>query len=245
MSTSRTLTPPSRWQALGELRAPREAVRLAIKTPSLVRSPRGDGAPVVVVPGFGATDASMGALRSFLRRMGHDSRPAGLGRIDDDVDGQRIRLGETVEDLHRGTNRLVDLVGWSLGGVLAREAARDLPDAVRRVVTFGTPVEGGPSYTSLAHRYSEDDLQAVRDMIAERNRVPLRTPVTAIWSRRDGVVSPRSCIDDLTPGVEHVQVSSTHLGMGFDPDVWSVIADRLAAPDRTRSGDVDRAGAAS
>ena len=103
---------------------------------------------------------------------------------------------------------------------------------VDRVVTFGTPVEGGPSYTSLADRYSEEYRQHILEMIELRSRTPLTAPVTAIWSRRDGVVAPEACIDRRSPDVEHIEVTSTHFGMGLDPDVWAIIADRLSARAR-------------
>lgn len=96
------------------------------------------------------------------------------------------------------------LVGWSMGGVLSRETARRRPDLVAQVITFGTPVLGGHAFA------------------------PIRVPITAMWSRRDGVVSPRACIDDFSPNVVNVEVSSTHLGMGIDPDVWLEVARRLA-----------------
>lgn len=223
------LTRPSRWQSFGEFRAARETLRIALRTPALSRSPRGNRSPLIIVPGYGAGDSSMAPLRSFLARMDHDVRPSGMGRINDDVDAQRIRFGEIVAEVHRTTGQRVNLVGWSLGGVLCREVARDLPHAVDRIVTFGTPVEGGPTYTSLGQRYPDDLLQLIRDYIEVRYRTPLTTPVTAIWSRRDGIVSPDACIDRRSPDVEHVEVTSTHLGMGLDPDVWAVIADRLSA----------------
>ncbi len=226
------ITPPSRLQSFGEVRAAREMLRIALRTLSLTRSPRGDGGPLVVVPGYGATDASMAPLRSFLTRMGHDVRPAGMGRINDDVDGQRIRFGEIVADMYADTGRPVNLVGWSLGGILCREAARDFPESVDRIVTFGTPVEGGPGYTSMSARYSDETIQMIQHMIEQRNLVPLTTPVTAIWSERDGIVAPDACIDRRSPDVEHVKVTSTHLGMGLDPDVWAVIADRVSARAR-------------
>ncbi len=224
---------PSRWQSVGELRAGREALRLALRTPTLARSPRGDGAPTIVVPGYGAGDSTMAPLRNFLGRIGHDVRPAGLGRITGDVDEQRLRFGEIVAEVAAETGRRVNLVAWSLGGIISREAARDLPDSVERVVTFGTPVEGGPSYTSMAERYSEEYTQHILDMIELRSRTPLTAPVTAIWSRRDGVVAPEACIDRRSPDVEHIEVTRTPFGMGIDPDVWAVIADRRSVVARS------------
>lgn len=184
---------------------------------------------MVLVPGLGAGDASMAPLRQFLQGLGHDARPAGLGRIHDDVAQLSRRLHDLVTRVRAETGRPVALVGWSLGGVLSREVARHEPSSVRRVITFGTPVVGGPAYSALAWRYHPDDLAAIRAVVDARNQVGIRVPVTAIWSRWDGIVSPQACIDRLTPQVEHVEVTSTHLGMGLDPDVWSAIAARLAA----------------
>lgn len=166
-------------------------------------------------------------LRTFLRRTGHDAHSAGLGRINDDVEAQYRRLADVVADLHRSSGRTVALVGWSIGGVLSREVARDHPDIVRRLVTFGTPAFGGPSYSAVAWRYSPEALAAVRARIAERSSVPISVPLTAMWSRRDGIVAPAACLDHDTPGAELIEVSSTHLGMGIDPDVWAVTQDRL------------------
>ena len=168
-------------------------------------------------------------LRTFLRRLGHDAQSAALGRISDDVETQYLRLAEKVAALHHSTGRKVALVGWSIGGVLSREVARDRPDIVRRLVTFGTPAVGGPTYSAVAWRYSEDALAATRLRIDERSRVPITVPLTAMWSRRDGVVAPRACLDHDTPDAELIEVSSTHLGMGLDPDVWAITADRLRA----------------
>lgn len=225
------LAPPSSSQRLRELLVGRDLARLAWKSPSLRTLPRGDGDTVVCVTGFGAGDASLAPLRALLRRLGHDARPAGLGRVDDDVEAQTVQLGEQLSELTERGGEPVALVGWSIGGVLSREVARRYPGAVRRVVTFGTPVEGGPSYTALAWRYPEARLAEIRAEIERRRQIPIMAPVTAIWSRNDGIVTPAACIDHDTPHVEHVEVDATHLGMGYHPDVWETVAHRLARPD--------------
>lgn len=225
------LQPPSPWQTGRELLLGRDAVRLAVKSPSLSKLPRGDGAPVVLVAGFGAGDASLTPLRRFLSRLGHDAQPAELGRIGDDVLAQVRRLLERCAQIRRASGLPPALVGWSLGGVLSREVARERPDLVRRVITFGTPVEGGPAYTALAGRYDAATLAAIRERIDAREVRPVGVPVTAMWSRNDGIVTPEACIDRRTPGAENIEVTGTHVGMSIDPDVWSVIARRLA-PDR-------------
>lgn len=223
---STVLAPPSLLQSSREALLGRDLVRLAVQSPWLGSLPRGDGSPAVLISGFGGGDGSLAPLRLLLRRLGHDARPAGLGRIGDDVQEQTTRVQELTARITAETGRAPALVGWSIGGVIAREVARESPATVRHVVTFGTPVHGGPSYTALAWRYGADELAAVRAAIAERERVPIEVPVTAIWSPNDGIVTPRACRGS---GAEEVRVTSTHIGMGLDPDVWKVVARRLAA----------------
>jgi pimeloyl-ACP methyl ester carboxylesterase len=123
----------------------------------------------------------------------------------------------------------VALVGWSLGGVVAREVARRRPDAVRRLVTFGTPLTGGTAHTAGARFASRADGDRLAAYAAHRDRTrPLTVPITVVLSRRDGVVSWPSCLDRHSLHVDHVEVRSTHLGMVVDPDVWLTIARRLS-----------------
>lgn len=223
-------TPPTRWATAGEALSGLQALRLAAATPRLARTPRGTGRPVVLVPGLGASDTSLLPLRRFLRDRGHHARSAGLGRIHGDVELQARQLLGRVAALAADRNDRVALIGWSLGGILSRAVARERPDLVRRIVTFGTPVAGGPAHTAFGRRYTDDELREIDALIEARRARPLQTPITAIWSGRDGVVAPHACIDDHSANVDHVEVSSTHLGMGIDPDVWAVIADRLSRP---------------
>lgn len=222
------LTPPTWAHTARELLVGRDVVRLALRAPWLRGLPRGDGDPVVLVPGLGATDLSFLPLRGLLSRLGHDVRTAGLGRVSSDVATLAARVTDAASSVRDETGRKVALVGWSLGGVLAREVAREAPDAIRRVVTMGTPVVGGPSFTALARGYSTRQLAGIRAAIAVRDRVPILVPITALWSRNDGIVAGRACIDRTSPHVENIEVTSTHLGMGVDPDVWTIVAGRLA-----------------
>lgn len=143
---------------------------------------------MILTSGFGGTDASLNPLRWFLRSVGHDARPVGLGRISDDVEALSELVAEKATALAHRVGAPVALVGWSIGGVLSREAARMHPDVIHQVITFGTPVVGGPSYTSLSLRYSEEYLAEIRALIEAREQTPIEVPITAIWSRNDGVV---------------------------------------------------------
>ena len=204
--------------------------RLLLSAPSLARAPRGDGGPVVDVPGWQAPEATMAPLRGYLRWLGHDARGWGRGVNLGDPERNARALVGTVRAVHEETGRRVALVGWSLGGVVAREVARQAPDAVRRVVTYGTPVVGGPTYTVGAASFGAAEGRRVTARIRERERSdpdpgarsPRSTPGATPWS------SWPASIDRWTPDVRHVEVTSTHLGLGIDPDVWRVVADQLA-----------------
>ena len=209
-----------------EARAGRELFRLPLHSAALRRLPRGTGRPVVLLPGLAATDVSLRTLGRFLRRLGHDARPLGLGRITTDVAGTVPLVIERIRQVAGGDT--VALVGQSLGGVLAREAARQEPHLVRRIITFGSPVVGGADYTATRNRYTADERDEILRRVEERSRTPVPVPVTAIWSANDGIVSPAACIDLRHGTVENVEVTSSHLGMGFDPDVWRIVARRLA-----------------
>jgi pimeloyl-ACP methyl ester carboxylesterase len=223
--------PPSARAVLAELGSGLAAARLAGALPRLLTAPRGDGHPVVDIPGWKAPELSGAPLRAYLRALGHDARGWGFGTNTGDPRRDVERLGRRVLELADASGSTVSLVGWSLGGVIAREVARQHPDAVRGVITYGTPVVGGPAHTAVARAYAPEAGVAAR-AVAERLDAgsPIRVPLTAVFSRRDGIVSWRACIDRSSPHVEHVEVSSTHLGMGIDPDVWELVAHRLAAP---------------
>jgi hypothetical protein len=204
--------------------------RLLLQAPQLARQPRGGGAPVLVIPGYGAGDGSTSLLRGYLGLLGYRVRGWGLGRNRGNVGTLIPRVTELVGGWADEAGRPLRLVGWSLGGYLAREAARDRPNAVDRVVTFGSPVVGGPKYTATAGAYRRRgyDLDAIEAEVAAREQIPITVPITAIYTRRDHVVAWQACIDHVSPHVEHVEVHSTHLGLGVDPDVFRIIADRLA-----------------
>jgi len=224
------LAPPSPLSLLREAQGVLELPRLLLRSPRLARQPRGDGGPVLVLPGYGAGDASTVVLRAYLRLLGYRARGWGLGRNQGHVPTLMPRVQERVAALARQAGRPVSLLGWSLGGYLARETARDRPELVAQVVTLGSPVVGGPKYTAVGEIYRRwgVDLDAVEQAVEARYAKPLTTRVAAIYSRGDGVVAWRACIDERSPNVEHVEVETTHLGLGICPEVYEIIASRLA-----------------
>jgi pimeloyl-ACP methyl ester carboxylesterase len=225
------LSPPSLLLApWRELRALREPWRRWRARRKLAELPRGDGSPVLVLPGMHVGDLSTAPLRRFLRGLGHDALGWRLGLHGADVTSTLPRALARLEELATERGAALALVGWSLGGVVARELARMRPDLVSRLVTLGAPVVGGARATAVSYPYRLRgwDLDAIAATIDEANRTPIRVPVTAIWSRRDGLVAWRACVDSLTPGATNVEVGSAHWGLGFDPDAWMAIARALA-----------------
>jgi hypothetical protein len=224
---SSSFSAPGLGQRLREFTAPITVTRLVVdQTIGRRRGARGSQ-PILLFPGLAAGSSSMAPLRSFLRRCGHDARHWDVGFNHGDV---RKLLDASVPTLERTAAECgtpVGLVGWSLGGVVARELARDLPELVSKVVTFGTPLSG-PRNSIAERRYSSAAMDEIEREIAERSLRFITRPVMSIYSRNDGVVDWRSCIDRFTPGVVHHEVRAAHLSLGIDPDVWHHVAEFFA-----------------
>jgi pimeloyl-ACP methyl ester carboxylesterase len=221
---------------LGELRGAFEPARLLVRAPLIATLPRGHGQHVVVLPGYGASESSTTVLQAFLRVLGYRSCGWGLGRNTGNAAKLMPKVARRIEELADGRQNEVHLVGWSLGGYIARELAREHPLLVRSVITLGSPVIGGPKYTTVAGRYRRagHDLDEIERLVDARYDKPLATPVTAIFSKRDGIVAWEACIDRRSDGIEHVEVQTTHIGLGFCPEVYRIVADRLARHSRPR-----------
>jgi pimeloyl-ACP methyl ester carboxylesterase len=184
---------------------------LAAGLPLLIRAPRGEPHPVLVLPGLLASDVSTHALRAWLRRLGYPVVGWALGRNRGPTQEVLSELPLLVDRLAGEHGTSVSIVGWSLGGIYARRLAREAPRQVRQVISLGSPF--GRSSTS-------------RRSLAR----PLPVPSTAVYSKWDGVVDWRACRQRPGPRSENVAVRSSHLGMGHDPAVLWIVADRLAQP---------------
>lgn len=223
--------PPPRARTMGEWRTFLQPLRLLGASARLAAAPRGNGRVAVDIPGYKSPESAMAPIRMFLRSKGHDARSWGLGTNRGDPEQDRMRLIDRLESLVARSGRPVNLVAWSLGGTIAREAARLRPDLVHRVVAYGSPFIGGPSYTVAGGFADEAECQRIAAMQERLDREqPVQVPITTIFSRRDGVVNWRACLDHYSAQVTHVEVGSTHIGLGVDPDVWVAVANALAAP---------------
>lgn len=196
------------------------------------RSPRGDGHTVLVIPGFTAGDLTTVPLRRFLEALGYRTAGWELGVNLGIRPGDEATLEAHVEDL--AADGPITIVGWSLGGVFAREAARRRPELVRRVITLATPIRGRDGAQWIVWVFRRLNPAAADDLTdegAQRHAMPIDVPMTAVFSPDDGVLSGDACRlreGDEGPDAENVEVAATHLGMGFDLDVLAVVADRLA-----------------
>lgn len=213
----------------GEWRIFREATRLLLSSPQILRAARGKGEPVLLTPGWRAPQASMDPLRRLLTRKGYDARHWGEGVNRGNVAQYLERLVPRVRQIAEDSECPVALVGWSLGGVISREIARELPEHTACVVTYGSPIVGGPVYTAAAASYSDEQREQILRSIAEREQQrPIVAPIAAVFSRIDGIVDWRACIDRSNPDVVHYEVDSTHLSMGIDPAIWQVVLETLS-----------------
>jgi len=230
----RTAAPP-KWLFMLEGRALIELGFMLTVWPWLKDAPRGDGHPVLVLPGFLASSTSTIPLRSYLRQLGYDAHRWHLGRNTGYSPVLFEKLIRRVRNLSIHSEQKVSLVGWSLGGVFAREVAREIPDRVRQVITLGSPFRSGHRGTNVAWLYQkvsghslEDFDEVFMQALAETPPVPC----TAIHTHTDGVVNWETTIEDsIRPDVENVEVGGAHCGLGVNPKSLWVIADRLAQPD--------------
>jgi pimeloyl-ACP methyl ester carboxylesterase len=196
--------------------------------------PRGDGAPVVVLPGFTGSDRSTFALRTFLGGVGHRSVAWGLGRnigpsrkIIDGID-------DLVERMVEEQGQPVHLIGWSLGGIFARHVAVRRPELVRRVITLGSPyrlLDHKKSHAAWIYEMYAPFHDAAGDLPPDGPvSRPLSVPSTSIYSRTDGIVPWWACTEQPSALAENVHVFSSHNGLGHNALAMYVIADRLALP---------------
>ncbi len=234
-----TLSPPSTAFAVAEL--PRALFELASLLPThwlLSRAPRGDGHPVITLPGFRSNDSSMNILRRYLERWGYEGVPWGLGTnlgVGFERTAYERRFVRKLEAVVAAAGRPASLVGWSQGGVIARQAAKQRPDLVRQVVTLGSPIGSTPEATTLWRIFERTSRLEITDELMDTLR-EVSSPLpgvrcTCIYSKTDGIVAPQIAQDRTSSLTENIAVFASHFGMAVNPLVLYVIADRLSQPE--------------
>ena len=202
--------------------------------PLLQRAPAGDGHHVLVLPGFLADDCSTLGLRWHLRNLGYTTHGWDLGRNVGPTREIVAGMRQCLDSLADEYGEKISLVGWSLGGIYAREMAREVPEEVRQVITLASPFaltdprqsRADGVYRRRSYLHADGGRRPAREQLAR----PISVPSTAVYSRRDGIVSWQTCIEPETALHENVEVRCAHLGFGTDPATLWVIADRLALP---------------
>jgi pimeloyl-ACP methyl ester carboxylesterase len=228
------LRPPSLGLMLAEVRGIFEFNASLLLSPLLMRAPRGDGHPVLALPGFLASDLSMAPMRRYLRELGYDAQAWRMGRNTGGVAKMRTALLDRLRAIHAATGRKVSIVGWSLGGVYARDLALQAPDMVRCVVTLGSPFAGDVRATNARRLYEALSGETVGDHSELREAIAgdLPVPVTSIYSRSDGIVNWRTCLVRPSVTAENIEVHlASHTGLGVNAAALWAVADRLAQPE--------------
>ena len=224
--------PPSLFWTLTEGRSIFELASFYALGGLLRQLPKGDGHPVLVLPGFMAGDRSTKPMRSLLSDLGYDAHGWGLGRnvrIDVTREAEMNALLRRIYDESGG--RTVSIVGWSLGGVFAREIAKAAPDLVRQVISLGSPISNDRNHSNARRLFEylngkdPEPLKAGR--YGQLDEAP-PVPTTSILTRTDGVVGWRGSVQKPGGQTENIVVHASHTGLGVNPCVMLAIADRLA-----------------
>ncbi len=240
----RPLRPPGLGLLLAEMRGIFEFNASLMMSPLLMRAPRGDGHPVLALPGFLASDLSMAPLRRYLTELGYDTHAWQMGRNLGGLMKMRAALRERLAAIHAATGRKVSLIGWSLGGVYARDLALHAPDMVRYVLTLGSPFANDVRATNATKLYEALSGETVGDDPAFLEAIAgdLPMPATSIFSRADGVVNWRTCLLRPSATAENIEVYlASHVGLGVNPAVLWAVANRLAQGEG-QFGRFDRSG---
>ena len=194
----------------------------------------GDGHPVLIFPGLGADGRSVAPLRKVCESLGYTAFDWGRGYNtgpQGDVDIWLRDLADHNRELLKDFDQTATLIGWSLGGIYARELAKLMPAQVRQVITIGTPFNADANHTNVGWLYQllTSTTPAFDEDLSQRLRIAPPVPTTSIYSRSDGVVAWQSCRHPVRrAGVQDIEIKSSHIGMGWNPSVLRVVADRLA-----------------
>lgn len=199
----------------------------------LKRLPQGDGHPVIVFPGFASSDKATKPLRSLLQDLGYEAYGWGLGMnvlFGDELENEMIAL---VREVSEKTGKKVSLIGWSLGGLYAREVAKVCSEQVRCVISMGSPISGKPEHSNahaLFKVFNGEPTDIDYTRYFQLSEAP-PVPTTSIFSHSDGVVAWEGSLQKESSTTESIVVPASHLGMGVNPLVMYLLSDRLSQPE--------------
>lgn len=228
--------PPLALLSTEPLRAAAEFLAYKVR-PMAAGAPRGDGHPVIIFPGLASDGHAVRPLRDHCEELGYVACDWGRGWNTGPrghIDGWLGALADDVSRVvERADGRSPTLIGWSLGGIYARELAKLPQLRVRQVITIGTPFSGAADSTHAGwvYRLLNGAPPPLHAELHERLAMPPPVPTTSIYSRSDGIVAWQACVhQESWPQVQDIEVEASHLGMGWNPAVLRIVADRLAQP---------------
>lgn len=228
-----SITAPSRLLVLAETRVLGELTSFFLARPFLRTLPKGHGQPVLVLPGMATTDRSTFLLRRLLNRLGYKAYGWELGVNFGGIETVQA-LKEHLHGIYEKHNQKVSLIGQSLGGVFARELARELPSKVQQVICLGSPISGTLAASTVSKLYSKRTgwqwNDAEKQAFCDRMEAP-PVPCTAIYSKSDGIVAWRTTMEKDSARTQNVEVICSHIGMAVHPPSIVVMVDRLAQPE--------------
>jgi pimeloyl-ACP methyl ester carboxylesterase len=225
------LRPPGLGLLLAEARGIFEFNASLMLSPLLMLARKGDGHPVLTLPGFLASDLSMAPMRRYLQEIGYDPYAWKMGRNVGGFSRMRAALRDRLAEIHSATGRKVSVVGWSLGGIYARDLALQVPEMVRNVVTLASPFANDVRATNATRLYEALSGEAIEENSALQIAISgdLPVPATSLYSRTDGIVNWRTCLLRPSDTAENIEVHlASHIGFGVNPAALWAISDRLA-----------------
>jgi pimeloyl-ACP methyl ester carboxylesterase len=230
-SATGRLRPPGLGLLLAEARGIFEFNTSLFLSPLLMRAPKGDGHPVLTLPGFLASDLSMAPMRRYLKELGYDTHAWRMGRNTGGVVRMQSALLDRLKKIHAEMGRKISIVGWSLGGIYARHLALQAPDLVRCVVTLGSPFANDVRATNATRLYEALSGETIEQTSELQQAIAgdLPVPATSMYSKSDGIVNWRTCLLHPSDTAENIEVRlASHVGFGVNAAALWALADRLA-----------------
>ncbi|GAB5459462.1 MAG: alpha/beta hydrolase [Henriciella sp.] len=229
--------PPSLFWTLTEGRAIFELGAFGLLRKHLKKLPKGDGHPVLVLPGFMTGDRSTAPMRRLLDDLGYQSFGWGLGRNIRFNETREREMSDLVEQIYAQTGQKISIVGWSLGGVFARELAKMHPECVRMVISLGSPISNNRKYSAPSKLFEmingKETTPEAEGRYTDLEAAP-PVPTTSILTKMDGIVAWRGSVQPVQNDhgeTENIVVPASHIGLGVNPLVMLAVADRLAQPE--------------